>query len=80
MGIYLQAIMKRYIIQPSEKPNHWVCTDTDNGIICVFEAHRFNDTQQFTMLEDSRASVSELARIAREMGDWLRDNHYDKIF
>lgn len=72
--------MERYIMQPSDTPNHWVCTDQTNGIVCVFEAHRFNDTQKFTMLEDSKASANELATIAREMGDWLRENHYDKIF
>lgn len=57
-----------------------MCTDQDNGIVCVFEAHTFNESQQFTMLEDSKASANELATIAREMGDWLRENHYDKIF
>lgn len=72
--------MERFIIQPSEKPNHYVCTDQVNGIVCVFEANKFNDNQQFTVLEDSTASANDYARIAREMGDWLRENHYDKIF
>lgn len=72
--------MERFIIQPSETPNLWVCTDQTNGIVCVFEQGKFNDTQQFTLLEDSKASANQLATIAREMGDWLRENHYEKIF
>ena len=71
----------RFILQKSEKPNHWVVTDTVNRIVCVFENHNFNDTQQFTFLEDVRhLDVSELAKISREMGDWLRENHYGKVF
>ena len=71
----------RFLIQKSEKPNHWVVTDTVNNIVCVFENHKFNDTQQFTLLEDVRhLDVLELAKSPREMGDWLRENHYGKVF
>lgn len=72
--------MERFIIQRSEHPDYWVCTDQVNGIVCVFEANNFNESQKFTLLEDSTASANELASLAREMGDWLRENHYDKIF
>lgn len=44
--------MERFIIQKSAKPNHWVCTDQTNLIVCVFENHKYNDTQQFELLED----------------------------
>jgi hypothetical protein len=71
----------RFILQASNKPNHWVCTDKANGIVCVFEAHKLNETQQFTDLEDAKnPDVSAGARIMREMGDFLYHNHYDKIF
>ena len=72
----------RFIIQISQNhPSGWVCTDTKNGIVCVFENGKFNDTQKFTLLEDvNMLDSNALAIIAREMGDWLFSNHYDKIF
>jgi hypothetical protein len=73
--------MERFIIQPSEKPNHWVCTDTDNLIVCVFEEHKFNETQEFDYIGDKLTfNANNLARFAREMGDWLRENYYNKVF
>lgn len=73
---------ERFIITKSElKENHWVCTDTQNLIICTFEDHKFNDTQEFKLLEDFNPNeYKELARMAREMGDWLSENHYNKVF
>ena len=70
----------RFLIQKSEsKPNHWVCTDTKNKIVCVFEQSKFNDTQEFTILEDIKnPDASQLARAANEMADWLFNNHYKK--
>ena len=78
--------MERFIIQKSEREGWWVCTDKENLIVCRFEAHRFNDTQDFTALEDSKfypikaETATVLSRLVREMGDWLRECHYDKIF
>lgn len=74
--------MSRFILQKSElKPNHWVCTDTENLIICIFENKNFNDNQEFQMLENfNPENYMKLAQIAREFGDWLRANHYDKVF
>lgn len=74
-------MIMRYILQKSDRlTDGWVCTDTDNGIVCVFDNHRFNDTQNITMLEDSNADALSIARMMREMADWLAENHYDKIF
>lgn len=71
----------RFILQHSEKQNNWVCTDQLNKIVVTFEHGKFNDTQNYTLLEDfDNANVMQLAKIAAEIGDWLRDNHYDKIF
>lgn len=72
--------MDRFIIQKSDTPNYWVCTDQKNGVVCKFEAHNFNENQEFTLLEDLKISANEIAAIASEMGDWLRENHYDKLF
>ncbi len=79
--------MDKFVIKKSKNRRGWyVCTDTENLIVCKFKAHRFNDTQDFTILEESKfypvtADVAViLSRIAAEMGDWLRSNHYDIIF
>ena len=73
--------MQRYILQNSEKENYFVCTDTENLIVCTFENHNFNDNQRFTTLENfDPNNFMQLAKFAREMGDWLRANHYEKIF
>ena len=73
---------ERYILQPSaDKPNHWVVTDTDNGIVCVFEQGKFNDTQAITILDDAAPDMAmRAATYMRELGDWLAANHYDKLF
>ena len=72
----------RFILSASElKPNHWVCTDTENLIICTFENKKFSDSQEFKMLEDfNPENYMQAAKYAREMGDWLRENHHDKVF
>ena len=73
--------MERFILQLSEKENYLVCTDTVNGIVCTFEKHNYNENQQFVILEKREVpDVSKLAKIANEMADWLRSNHYDKVF
>jgi hypothetical protein len=72
----------RFIIQEAkQKPDAYVCTDTENGIVCQFDAHKFNDTQKFTFLEDvTQPDALAIARLMREMGDWLAQNHYEKVF
>jgi len=80
---YIAGAMEdeRYILQHSQKQNYWVLTDKEYGIVCIFEHKNFNENQQYTILEDlPMPDVKELARVTREMGDWLGENHYDKIF
>lgn len=74
--------MARYIIQKAKQvADGWVCTDTENGIVCRFEAHRFNKTSKMTFLEDvKQPDALKIARLMREMGDWLSENHNDKLF
>lgn len=73
--------MNRFILQPGENPGYWVCTDQVNKFVCVFEDHKFNGTQKTTLLEDfDPKNYMKLAQITREMGDYLRENHYEKIF
>ena len=77
--------MARFIIQPSSRQQDWwVCTDKKYNIVCRFENHKFNETQQFTLLDGDEFETTEealaYAGYLREMADWLRDNHYDKVF
>nr|DAE52820.1 MAG TPA: hypothetical protein [Caudoviricetes sp.] len=74
---------ERFVLQPSkEMQDGWVATDTENGIVLRFENHRFNDTVRCTpLLADGREPTAiELATAIRELADWLRESHYDKIF
>lgn len=57
----------------------WVCTDRENGITCRFKAHKFNETQNITM-DNEIADVMFVARLMREMGDWLGENHREIVF
>ena len=56
--------MERYVLQKSQTQ--------PNSWVCT--------TQQFSFLEDVRLDALFIARLMREMADWLRENHYKKIF
>lgn len=75
--------MNRYKLEPSQfKEGWWVCTDTENLLVCTFQEGKFNDTQKFTNLEGedenfkSMDEVMAQLRVMREMSDWLAINHY----
>lgn len=74
--------MERFILQPSQKKGFWVATDQENGIVVLFEEHKFNETQKVTLLDGdkykSAAEATKLATSLRELGDWLRANHYNR--
>lgn len=73
--------MKNYIIQKSSTlPNGWVLTDKENGIVVTFEDGEFNETQKVTPLEDVNHTPQELARIMRELGEWVVRHHSSKCF
>ena len=75
--------MSRYKLEPSQlKEGWWVCTDTENLLVCTFQEGKFNETQKFTDLENendnykSMNDVMAYLRVMREMSDWLAINHY----
>jgi hypothetical protein len=69
----------RFVLYPSnEKQGHWVCADKFQGIVCVFREHHFNDEQKVSSLFNS-TDAWKLPTYLREMGDWLADNHYNKV-
>ena len=69
-----------YVMQKSETPGWWVLTDTENRIVVRFEEHKFNDTQEVTMLEDCTLTALQAARVMRELGDWVVRHHANKVF
>jgi hypothetical protein len=69
--------MERYVLQKSENIGYWVCTDVDFGLVCVFKEKEFNQTQKNTLLDYANVDVATLSRIAREMCDWLQENHIE---
>ncbi|WP_455094308.1 DNA breaking-rejoining protein [Prevotella histicola] len=73
--------MSKYIMQKSStRPNGWVLTDKENGIVVTFEDGKFNDTQKVTPLEDVHHTPEELARIMRELGGWVVRHHGSRCF
>ena len=72
--------MSKYILQKSTQPNKWVLTDTENGVVITFEQGKFNDTQKVTLLENTNKTAEELAKILKEMGEWVVEHHSDKLF
>lgn len=73
--------MSKYIIQKSSTlPNGWVLTDKENGIVVTFDDGEFNETQKVTPLEDVSHTPQELARIMRELGEWVVRHHGSKCF
>ena len=76
--------MDRFIIQRSATPGWWVATDKENNIVVQFEHGKYNDTQKVTLLNgDTFTSEVEAMKVAtylRELADWLREEHYEKLF
>lgn len=71
--------MSRFKLEPStQQQGWWVLTDKENGIVCRFQEHQFNETQKFTFLDDiEQPDAQSIARIMREIGDWLSLHHYN---
>lgn len=75
--------MNKYVIQSSgTQPNSWVLTDVENRVDIRFKRGGYNKTQEVTFLEDNPALTHtplELARILREMGEWVYKNYNELI-
>ena len=71
--------MSRFQLQKSTlQQGWWVLTDKDNGIVCRFQEHKFNETQKMTGLEDfTQEQIMNMPTIMSEMGDWLATHHYN---
>lgn len=77
----MQRANNPYLLQKSTTPGHWVFTDTAHGVVIIFEEGKFNDTQKITLLnEDEAPDALTLARIVREMSEWLAARHPKIVF
>lgn len=71
--------MERFLLQKSTSmADGYVVTDTVNNIVVTFKEHQFKNTQNVTFLNDEvNADALHVARIMREIGQWLYENHRD---
>ena len=63
-----------------ERGGWYVVTDTKWMMVCEFEAHRFNETQNYIDLGMLPADPDKVAHAMSELGDWLFSHHYSEIF
>lgn len=73
---------ERFLLQESKELNYWICTDKINKIVIKFKHKMFNQNQKVTPLEDfdfEKIGVTGIARILQEIGDWLNENHPEKL-
>ena len=75
--------MKRFKLERSQDlPGWWVLTDTENMVVIKFKENDFNNSQKVTILGEEqevldKLGVNGLARVLREMADYLSINHYN---
>lgn len=74
---------KRFILEESKERDGWcVLTDTENLIVVRFEIHRFNETQQVSVLNEEDfmslpgSPAVRIATVLREMGEWMHRHYY----
>ena len=76
--------MDRFFLEKSaNNENYWVLSDTINNIVIRFEQGLFNETQKVSLLNDNVVTEHtpiDLARIMREMGDYIVKYHGDIAF
>ena len=77
----------RYTIRRLWRKGWWRCEDTEHGMTFDWLEHHFNDQNEARMSEECRKAISKeaqpellIAQWLQEMGDWLRENHPEKVF
>ena len=77
--------MNKYILQKSStRPNGWVLTDRENGIVITFDEGLFNESQNVTPFEDVSHTPheSELHLVRTKAPRWrlvLNRGEFDNI-
>ena len=64
-----------------ELPGWWVLVDMENSVVVKFKEYDFNKSQKITFLDDDETAINRLgvlglARVVREMGEYLSENYY----
>jgi hypothetical protein len=74
--------MSRFILQQSQdKENYYFVTDQDNEIVIEFQKGKFNETQKITELNNFNPNdFMKIARIMREIGEYLYQEHQELLF
>lgn len=80
LGFKLELIMKNEDDQKGrfdliQDANKCQLIDKSTGIRIVFDAGHFNDSQKVQTPQNLAVSVSDLASIMRQAGEWLNTNH-----
>lgn len=76
----------QYTIRRLWRKGWWRCEDTEHGITLDWLEHQFNEQNEARMTKEAREAVKGehpeliIAGWLREMGDWLRENHPEKVF
>lgn len=72
--------MSKFILRRSEStPGWWTLSYPEYGVTISFEEHRFNETQQVMLSDQSvvqNLGPQGVARIMSEAGDWLATHAY----
>lgn len=62
----------------SGKALMWTVTDNESGIAIEFREGLFNESQEVKLLtEFTYGDAPRMARIMREIGDWIAENHVE---
>ena len=62
----------------SSKDLMWTVTDNENGIAIDFREGLFNESQEVKLIaEFTYGDAPRMARIMREIGDWMAENHVE---
>lgn len=68
-----------FTIHP-DKSGWYMITDTKWMMVCEFQEHLFNETQNYLDYGQLPVDPQKIATAMREMGDWLYSHHYAEIF
>ena len=62
--------------------NQGIVTDLENDVHIRFELHKFNDVQEVGYGADCKITrdAMAVARVMREIGDWMSEHHIEDCF
>jgi hypothetical protein len=70
--------MRYNFIKHPAKDGWYQVTDTMWGLVCEFEAGKFNETQSFPDMGTLPMNADTIANAMRELGEWVSYHHYSE--